>query len=172
MVTTLRMIFPNAVQGTEDGTTKRHLGTKNGWKGKEGSGILEPGKAEITQWKLHRSYDLKPPSSKLSHFHGANYAPQPGLTKPRRLWQELGLLQEGGCLSPRQQGEPGDQWQQACAAAPGPLQWPSWYCLPLPLKSPTQWFFGLTNPHLCRTREFWKTQSYLSQRDTIQIHHA
>lgn len=147
MVTTLRMIFPNACGAGDWRRNNRHLGTENGWKGKK---AVESGAWEGWDNTMETASVIWPPSLPLQSCHtshGANYAPRPGLTKPKggsgRSW---GCCRRG-CLSPRQQGEPRDQWQQTCATAPGPLQWPSWSCLPLPLKSPTQWFFGLTQTH-------------------------
>lgn len=155
------------VLGTEDRTT----GTweqKTGWKGKK---AVESGAWEGWDNTMETASVIWPPSLPLQSCHtshGANYAPQPGLTKPKGGSGRLGLLQEGLFVTtPTRWAE--DQWQQMRAAAPGPLQWPSWCCLPLPLKSPTQWFFGSYKPRTYADEGNSGRHSLILAKGTIQI---
>lgn len=136
------MIFTKACGAGVWTGNKRHLGTKTGWKVKE---AVESGTWE--GWKHNRNcigrMTSKPPSAKRRSCHachGANCAPRPGPAKPRGGPGRRAVCHQAGKVS-RGIGD------NRRVRPPGPLQWPSWSCLPLPLKRPTQWFLGLSQTH-------------------------
>lgn len=169
MVTTTRLIFPNACGAGDWRAEQQALRNKKRVKGKKAVGIWSQEGWDNTM-ETASVYDLQASLFKAVTLPWSNYAPQPGLTKPRRLWQELGLLQEGLFVTTQLRWAEGSVTTDVCSCLVRCSDLPG-CCLPLPL-SLTQWFFGLTQTRTYAGREFWKTQSYLSQRDTIQIHHA
>ena len=159
------------VLGTEDGTT----GTweqKTGEKGRR-QWNLEPGKAEITQWKLHRSYDLQASLFKaVTHLMALTMHLGQDWRSQKEALAEAGAAAGGAVCHHANKVSRGIGDNRRvqlhlvhCSDLPGPA------CLCLS-SLPHNDSSGSHKPTPMQTREFWKTQSYLSQRDTIQIYHA
>lgn len=118
MFITLWKIFTYVCGVGAWGQNKRYSGRKNERKVKE---AVESGACEGWENTLETASVLRPPNPS----HGVKYVPRPGVKKPKEALGGAGVA-AGAAAVPCQQGESRDQWQQACATAPGPLQWPPW----------------------------------------------
>lgn len=175
MVATLRMIFTNACGAGVWRGNNRHLGTKNGWKVKE---AVESGAWEGWENTMETASVIWPPSLPLQKGEALTLLME--LTMHlRQDWrcQKEALAGAGAAAGGAvchhankvSRGIRDNRRVQLHMVSCSDLPGPACLCLPSPPHNDSS---GSHKPTTMQTREFWKTQSYLSQRDSIQIHHT
>ena len=139
-------------------------------KSEGGSGIWGLGRLKTQRNCIGRTTS-KPRSAKRSCHasHGANCAPRPGPAEPRG-GPGGSRAAAGGAVCPQagkvSRGSATTDVRGRLLRG-GALRGPARLCLS---SVPHCDSWGSHKPTTMQTREFWKTQSYLGQRDTTQIH--